>query len=234
MGKGRMNFYDPSCDLGYNRNMNQPTETRRFCEQCGASLTEGGRYCEACGAPVPGLTVAAMPSRESDAHQSRIVSPTHAPEPGDGARVAGRWRWIVGLAVSLLLAAVGAISLLRFQEQPSHIDLPLPPQASVATTSPLVSPAAPRSENLAPAARPAVPSEPSVQGRDRLNDGSGLPSGLSGDDELAVAQLEFNDAYEVYTRLVTIGGTGDVKAALIRYRQAYERLQQVKADPAPR
>ena len=77
-------------------------------------------------------------------------------------------------------------------------------------------------------------SEPSVQGRDRLNDGSGRPSGLSGDDELAVAQLEFNDAYEVYTRLVTIGGTGDVKAALIRYRQAYERLQQVKADPAPR
>jgi hypothetical protein len=175
-----------------------------------------------------------MPSGESDAHQSRIVSPAHDPQPGDGARVAGRWRWIAGLAVSLLLTAVGAISLLRFQEQPTHPDPPRPPQASVAATSPLVSPAAPRPDNLAPAAWPAVPSEPSIQGRDRLNDDSGLPSGLSGDDELAVAQREYNDAFEVYTRLVTTGGTGDVKAALTRYRQAYEHLQQIKANPTPR
>ena len=54
------------------------------------------------------------------------------------------------------------------------------------------------------------------------------------DDDLALAQREYDEAFESYTKLVTTGGAGDVTAALARYRQAYERLQRVNAERAPR
>ncbi|MBI2837067.1 MAG: hypothetical protein HYX75_02040 [Acidobacteria bacterium] len=53
------------------------------------------------------------------------------------------------------------------------------------------------------------------------------------DPELERAQTAYEEAFERYTRLVTVGGEGDVAQALADYRAAKQQLDEVKARRLP-
>ena len=77
------------------------TETQqKYCEQCGARLSEGVRFCEQCGAQVPSASVTAPQSSTSTPATEDVPDVTPSPStPKAAASVSPALAWETGVSI---------------------------------------------------------------------------------------------------------------------------------------
>lgn len=98
-----------------------------------------------------------------------------------------------------------------------------PPQAAALAA------ALPASEGPTGAASDRAPTAPALAAPRAGEAPPPLSQPVEADEELALAQAEYDAAFSHYTSLVTTGGEGNVEDALARYKAAYQRLKALKA-----
>lgn len=94
--------------------------------------------------------------------------------------------------------------------------------------------ALPASEGPTGAASDRAPTAPALAAPRAGEAPPPLSQPVEADEELALAQAEYDAAFSHYTSLVTTGAEGNVEEALARYKAAYPHLEALKALKAAR